>query len=464
MGLGKTVTMLSHVASTMPEAVVFANRPHKVIDGKICKHIKATLVVMKLSLLENTWVPEIEKHFNPETLSFCKFHGPDRSQLDLSQHDIILTTYEVLRYEFKQRSKSSSIYNYEWFRIILDEAHEIRNYSSQGAMACRAVNAERRWAMSGTPFQNSFDDIGSLMAFLQVVPINRPQAFTKYITAPIMSRDTYGFWAWEILRDSLFLRRTKDSLSLGLPKKEEIIIKLRFEPKEQDIHDRLFKNYSKQLQKLQDKLQDRLGNKIYMNALTIFVKMRRFCAHKQELLGAEELKIMEDALNTEEDDADQGSTRFNKEAALDLLYVSYSGEADHCVRCRQSVCHSVDNNDENASSQILCHVLPPDCWRILCDPCFEEYKNSVKALPGNKNKIVACDICMKTHSINTIKISRKDWQNCLSRHTLINSNSRLAKARGAYTGPSVKVKYLLQHLEQLKMLEAAHPEEDPVKT
>jgi SNF2 family DNA or RNA helicase len=456
MGLGKTVTMLAHVASTISEASTFAARVDKVIDKKIYKHIKATLIVLKLSLLENTWMPEFEKHLKPNMIKVGKFHGPKRSELDLSQCDIVLTTYEVLRQEYKHREKSS-LFKYKWFRIILDEAHEIRNYTSQSAAACRSVMAERRWAMSGTPFQNGLNDIGSLMAFLQVHPIHLPKAFAKFIIDPIMTGANHGFWSWEILRDSVFLRRTKESLALGLPKKEERMIMLQFEPKERELYDFLHKYYSKKLQTLRDKL----GNKIYVNVMNIFMKMRRFCAHKQELLGSEELKAIQEAITKPEEEINEKTSRFNKTAALDLLHASYSGDADDCAVCRRKVCQSDEYDDDNNLSQILCHILPPDCWRIVCDSCFAEYKKTVKVLPGNK--IVACELCTKTHPIETITISRSEWHECLNKHHLINLSGQLAKARAAYTGPSVKVKYLLEHLEKLRQWELGHPTEKPLK-
>lgn len=57
----------------------------------------------------------------------------------------------------------------EWYRVILDEAHIIKDRNTQTAKACFALNSERRWLLTGTPIQNSLDDFFSFVHFLKVL-------------------------------------------------------------------------------------------------------------------------------------------------------------------------------------------------------------------------------------------------------------------------------------------------------
>jgi len=56
----------------------------------------------------------------------------------------------------------------EWYRVILDEAHIIKDRNTQTAKACFALNSARRWLLTGTPIQNSLDDFFSFIHFLKV--------------------------------------------------------------------------------------------------------------------------------------------------------------------------------------------------------------------------------------------------------------------------------------------------------
>ena len=58
----------------------------------------------------------------------------------------------------------------KWYRVVLDESHLIKNPLAGCCQAAICLQAENRWCLSGTPIQNSMDDLYSTMRFLQVKP------------------------------------------------------------------------------------------------------------------------------------------------------------------------------------------------------------------------------------------------------------------------------------------------------
>ncbi|KAL8370100.1 hypothetical protein RB595_000460 [Gaeumannomyces hyphopodioides] len=195
MGLGKTLTTLAAVAKSTPQG-----------SGK------ATLVVVPSELLLNTWIKEIERHFRPYSIRYSKYHGSDRRDLDtiLHQQDLVLTTYGTVMAD--RRRASSAIHTMKWHRLILDEAHLIRNWGTKQFDAVHSISSQIRWCLTGTPIQNSLDDLGSLVKFLRMPLFSEPATFRKYLTKLTRSRahPEGEFTSLRLILSSICLRRSKD--------------------------------------------------------------------------------------------------------------------------------------------------------------------------------------------------------------------------------------------------------------
>ncbi|XP_055484380.1 transcription termination factor 2 [Psammomys obesus] len=234
MGLGKTLTMIALILTkknqqkskekdrSMP--VTWLSK-----DDSSVFTSNGTLIVCPASLIHH-WKNEVEKRVSSNRLRICLYHGPNRNRHPkvLSTYDIVITTYSLLAKEIpttKQEGEipganlsvegiSAPLLQVVWARIILDEAHNVKNPRVQASIAVCKLQAQSRWAVTGTPIQNNLLDMYSLMKFLRCSPFDEFSLWKSQVDNGSMK----GGERLSILTKSLLLRRTKDQLdSTGKP-------------------------------------------------------------------------------------------------------------------------------------------------------------------------------------------------------------------------------------------------------
>lgn len=105
--------------------------------------------------------------------------------------------------------------------LIPFSAHDIRNRSTKQFQAVASLSACHRWCLTGTPIQNSLDDLGALVSFLKVPILEKAPTFRKLITNPIHSESRGRFKNLQALLRAVCLRRTRQLLDLPEPRTEE---------------------------------------------------------------------------------------------------------------------------------------------------------------------------------------------------------------------------------------------------
>ncbi len=169
---------------------------------------RASLVVAPASLLEN-WRREAAR-FAP-SLDVFIHHAEHRlaTAADFGRHDLVITSYGTL-------ARDQALFTAgEFAAIIADEAQHIKNRRSQNAAALRALRARARFLLTGTPLENSLDDLRSLFEFLlpgYLIPV------------PAGARGDERAWFDARLRAQTapyILRRTKRTVAPELPEKIE---------------------------------------------------------------------------------------------------------------------------------------------------------------------------------------------------------------------------------------------------
>ncbi|PRP78807.1 putative DNA repair protein RAD5 [Planoprotostelium fungivorum] len=164
MGLGKTVEMISLLLAQRSED------PDR----------KTTLIICPLSTLSQ-WQQEIEKKTQPGTFQVLVYYDerPTRMRI-LMANDIVLTTYGVVRAQyFGEDEQNGILFQANWFRVVLDEAHMIKTFKSKTAKSAFELKAKRRWAMTGTPIQNNLRDMWSLLRFIRDTNAGSVQEFNR---------------------------------------------------------------------------------------------------------------------------------------------------------------------------------------------------------------------------------------------------------------------------------------------
>ncbi|CAJ1407203.1 unnamed protein product [Effrenium voratum] len=247
-----------------------------------CARVGSLAEVCPLSVLYN-WSEQLKLH--APSLRVRTYHGPDRDKSPGSfrLQDVTLTTYDVLRAEVRDLSKGLG--SVSWHRAVLDEAHVIKGHKQATAQAVfQLVKADCKWCLTGTPIQNSVEDLFSLARFLKLEPFDQFDWFNRTILRPLKNRDVVGFERLQVLLRFWCLRRTKDMSILDssgkrrplllLPSKTLELVRVPLESSDRVLYDRLFNCASERVQEMQARSQ--LGQN-FSQVLSLLTRLRQLC-------------------------------------------------------------------------------------------------------------------------------------------------------------------------------------------
>jgi superfamily II DNA or RNA helicase len=197
MGLGKTIETIALLLLVKQEQ----------------KAVRA-LIVAPTSVVGN-WVREIDR-FAP-TLTTALWHGAGRKeqQKDLTNVNVIITSYALLRRDIDLLTKLKLDY------VILDEAQAIKNPQSATAQAAKELVPSRRLALTGTPIENRLTEIWSIFDFVSPGILPPLAKFEERYSRPIDQGDSKAAARLKSIIHPFILRRTKMEVAKDLPPKIE---------------------------------------------------------------------------------------------------------------------------------------------------------------------------------------------------------------------------------------------------
>lgn len=238
MGLGKSVQTLGLILLAPPVGLKYeAPRVDSAgvpVPQNPCSKSRCTLIVCPVSVMSN-WTDQVSQFVSPGVLTVEIFHGGNRhavlTEVKSGRVDILLVSYNTLAADYDasgqgaatahrtKKTKRESIFEIHFHRIVLDEAHTIRNSKTRSYKAVSQIKADRRLAITGTPLVNSPDDIYSLVSFLGVEPLDEKSIFARAITQPIKQGDEIGLTRLRTTMGFVSLRRSKQNIDFKLVEK-----------------------------------------------------------------------------------------------------------------------------------------------------------------------------------------------------------------------------------------------------
>ncbi|KAL9102689.1 MAG: hypothetical protein Q9163_002180 [Psora crenata] len=296
MGLGKTVETI---------ALMVCNPP-----GPSDK-AKSTLIVVQPGLLQQ-WYDELKRHTDENTFqSVIVYHGGHRLAGKgilplLERADVVLTTYQEVVRSYPKAEIPTGINSVEqlqhwwksiwaedcdllhkayFYRVVLDESQAIKNHLSLTSIACRALMAKHRWALSGTPIMNRLEELFPYFKFLRITGTG---SYSEFQEMYCLESDDCKKRLVTLLNNIMVRRTNKDKILgrpiIELPPFSQETQRLDFNIVERTVYDIIIRRFIRAINKASAKgdLDKKPGYGILM-----FLRLRQMTAHTfliQEIL------------------------------------------------------------------------------------------------------------------------------------------------------------------------------------
>ncbi|KAL3423310.1 DNA repair protein RAD5 [Phlyctema vagabunda] len=474
MGLGKTIEMMSLVHSHKSDiATRFQGKGTAMSSVNSLPRLPAnstsvedapctTLVVAPMSLLAQ-WQSEAENASKDGTMKSIVYYGADKTANlqalcceanAASAPNVIITSYGVVLSEFNQvaakggdRGSHGGLFSLKFFRVILDEAHHIKNRQSKTAKACYEIAAEHRWALTGTPIVNRLEDLFSLVRFLRVEPWSNFSFWKTFITVPFESKDFMrALDVVQTVLEPLVLRRTKDMKTpngealVNLPKKTIDIIDIELSKPEREVYDHIF---SRAKRTFAANVEAGTVMKAYTSIFAQILRLRQSCCHpiltrnQNVVADEEEAGEAADAANGFADDMDLQSL-------IERFTATTDDEGDtnaFGAHVLEQIRDEADNECPICSEEPMIEQTVTGCWHSACKKCLLDYITH----QTDKGELPRCFNCREAiNSRDLFEVVKDDGHP----ESLIGKPKISLQRLGSNS--SAKISALLSHLKTLR--------------
>lgn len=258
-----------------------------------------TLIIAPVALLQQ-WADEIRQHAKVGNFSVHIHHGTNKIQTlqALRDADVVITSYATVMHSYPSTKKPSSarmtneeqevwwagqwrgrgiLHRIDFWRVILDESHILKNRKSRTSLACQSLHALHTWALSGTPIQNSLEDIYPVFRFIRHPHVGSWEQFSIVING---SKTDAAKRVQAVLRGCMMRRNKKDQL-LGtdlvvLPRMRKRMVELEFSDEERALY-KCVEDKSREV--LNGYIKEGTVMKNYTIVLVMLLRLRQICDH-----------------------------------------------------------------------------------------------------------------------------------------------------------------------------------------
>ena len=258
MGLGKTVQVIALLLAAQPE------------------RRGPALLIVPASLVGN-WTDELARFAPTLTALVAHPSAMDGAQLgakiapSLTGVDVVITTYGTL-------PRAPWLTTTRWSLAIVDEAQAIKNPGARQTQAVKALTADARIALTGTPVENRLGDLWSLFDFLNPGLLGSAAEFTRYTKG--LAATGYGPLR-ELVRPYLLRRlKTDRTVIADLPDKTELIAQCSLSRQQAAL-------YQQAVDDLAARLATSRGIERRGAVLSSLMRLKQICNHPSQWLGTD---------------------------------------------------------------------------------------------------------------------------------------------------------------------------------
>jgi SNF2 family DNA or RNA helicase len=260
MGLGKTIQTLALLQRDWSEGV---RRP--------------VLLICPTSVIEN-WRKEAAR-FTPE-LPVLVHHGASRRQAEAFAEEVAGSALVISSYALLHRD-AELLRSVPWRGVVFDEAQNLKNPETKQARAARALTADYRAALTGTPVENHVGDLWSLMETLNPGLLGSQADFKRRFFVPIqIEREVTAAAQLKRLTGPFILRRLKTDRAIiaDLPDKLEMKVYCTLTKEQASL-------YAAVLTDVEEPLEEAEGIGRKGLILATLTKLKQICNHPAQFLG-----------------------------------------------------------------------------------------------------------------------------------------------------------------------------------
>ncbi len=272
MGLGKTIQILSIIVD-----YIYHNNK-EVISGQEeiqTENNKRTSLVISPSSLTLNWKNEAEKFAKNLKTEVIRGNSAERKRKidNLEKYDLIITSYDLLKRDIELYKNK----NYQFRFIIADEAQYLKNSNTQNAKSIKQIKADTRYALTGTPIENSLSELWSIFDFIMPDYLFSYRKFRTLYEMPIIKdEDENAMKKLKMLIQPFILRRTKKEVLTELPEKTVTILENEMGEEQKNI----YLNYLAQTKKeLAEQIDLNGYERSQMQILAALTRLRQICCH-----------------------------------------------------------------------------------------------------------------------------------------------------------------------------------------
>ncbi|MBI5949576.1 MAG: DEAD/DEAH box helicase [Chloroflexi bacterium] len=238
MGLGKTIQAATAIRKLVAEDA----------DTRV-------LVVAPAPLLAQ-WRAELRRWAPDVAVSTVRGVAADRAWQWRAAANVFLVSYDTLRQDYTPNPHAPV--SRDWDAVILDEAQRIKNAGTSVAATCKRLSRKRAWALTGTPLENSLDDLASILEFVR--PKTRDDRVSTVVVGPALLP----------LHRELQLRRRKIDVLGDLPPKTSCLTTVELGRRQRETYDRVERDGVVQLHELG-------GTATVQNVLQLIMRLKQVC-------------------------------------------------------------------------------------------------------------------------------------------------------------------------------------------